>query len=114
MREITSQSAMDALPGGATAILLKHGGTCPISAHARDEVTAFAAAHPEIPVYGLEVTGNRELSRSLATRLGVHHESPQILVLRDGRVAWSASHYDITRRNLEDHLGAAAEPPGAG
>jgi bacillithiol system protein YtxJ len=113
MKELT-ESSIDALTCCAAAVLLKHGATCPISAHARDEVAAFIGAHPEIPVYGLEVTGNRDLSSAVAMRLGVTHESPQIFILRDGKVAWSAAHYDITRRGLEDHLGAVATQRTAG
>jgi bacillithiol system protein YtxJ len=113
MKEITSQSAVDALCGSATAVLLKHGATCPISAHARDEIAAFVGAHPEVPVHGLEVTGHRALSDEVASRFGVQHESPQVFILRLGKVAWTAAHYDITSRGLESHLGAGTAQPAA-
>jgi bacillithiol system protein YtxJ len=44
----------------------------------------------------IEVQRARALSSEIATRLGVAHESPQVIVLRNGQVIWSASHFDIT------------------
>src|SRR5260370_40958592 len=38
-----------------------------------------------------------DISRKLEERTGIRHESPQLLVLRSGRVVWSASHFAITR-----------------
>jgi bacillithiol system protein YtxJ len=103
MKDLTGHSAFDALPRSGTAILLKHGATCPISSRARDELASFAEAHPDLPIYCVEVTANRELSSQVAKQLGVMHQSPQVFVLRDGKVAWHAEHYDITAKGLASH-----------
>ena len=42
------------------------------------------------------VQSDRATSNAVATRLGVRHETPQALLLRDGRVVWNASHYRLT------------------
>jgi hypothetical protein len=55
-----------ATPG---AVLLKHGATCGISAAARDALAAFSAEHPDVPVFGVEVTGQRAISDLVAERL---------------------------------------------
>jgi len=44
----------------------------------------------------VEVQRARELSAEIENRLGVNHESPQVIVLRNGQVVWNASHYKIT------------------
>ena len=103
MQDLTDRHALDAVLGEPRAVLLKHGAHCPISANARKEVAAFESAYPDTPVYGVEVTGQRELSEYLAERLGVSHESPQAFVLRDGAVEWKATHFDVTARALGDH-----------
>ena len=40
-----------------------------------------------------------------ATRLGVRHETPQAIVLRDGKPVWKASHFRITADALTQALG---------
>jgi bacillithiol system protein YtxJ len=107
MKQITTRSDLDAATALPMALLLKHGATCPISAHAREELSAFAAARPELPIYTLEVTEHRSLSDQAATQLGVAHESPQALLLHDGKPVWHAEHFDISERALAAALSEA-------
>jgi bacillithiol system protein YtxJ len=72
-------------------VIFKHSLTCPISAAAYDQMAAF-----EGEVALIEVQRSREVSREIEQRLGIAHESPQILVLRNGQVVWNASHFRIT------------------
>ena len=72
-------------------VIFKHSLTCPISSAAYDEMTAFDG---EVAL--LEVQRSRELSQEIEDRLGVVHESPQVIVLRNGQVVWNASHFRIT------------------
>ena len=74
-----------------TIVIFKHSLTCPISAAAYDQMCEFKG---EVAL--LEVQRSRELSREIEDRLGVVHESPQIIVLRNGQVVWNASHFKIT------------------
>jgi bacillithiol system protein YtxJ len=58
------------------------------------------AEHPTVPVYLVDVIAQRLLSRDIAARLGIRHESPQAIVLRNGAAAWHASHYAVTAEAL--------------
>lgn len=104
MTPITDQAGFDKLATLPTALLLKHGAHCPISANARDQVGAFAAAHPDLPVYSLEVTENSTLSRGIAEKLGIAHSSPQLLLLEGGRPRWHTEHYEISAQDIESRL----------
>ncbi len=44
----------------------------------------------------VDVRRAHDVSDEIARRTGVRHESPQVIVLRDGRAVWSASHGAIT------------------
>lgn len=44
----------------------------------------------------VEVQAARQLSNEIENKLGVPHESPQVIVLSKGQVAWDASHFKIT------------------
>ena len=72
-------------------VIFKHSLTCPISSGAYDEMAEF-----EGEVALVEVQRARDLSREIAQRLGVAHESPQVIVLCNGQVVWNASHFNIT------------------
>jgi bacillithiol system protein YtxJ len=78
-------------------VLFKHSLTCPISARAYNEMAEFP---DEVAL--IEVQRARDLSSEVARRLGVAHESPQVIVLRNGEVIWSASHFDITAKAVAE------------
>ena len=107
MHTITSQDDLDTVLDADEVVLLKHGAHCPISAHARDELAAFATSHPDVTCASLEVTNYRALAKLVAERLGVAHQSPQLLVIRRGAVVWMAEHYAITARDVETRVSGA-------
>ncbi len=72
-------------------ILFKHSTTCPISSAAYREMSKVA---DEVAM--LVVQKSRDVSNEIAKRTGIRHETPQTLILRNGEVVWSASHFDIT------------------
>ena len=72
-------------------VIFKHSLTCPISSAAYDRMEAFDG---EVAL--VEVQRARPLSAEIENRLGVAHESPQVIVLSNGQVVWSASHFGIT------------------
>ena len=107
MRDVTTMEELEAALAEREVVLLKHGATCPISRAARRELDAFCDANPQARVCGVEVTGRRALSDEIARRLGVRHASPQVFLLRDGAVAWQATHFEISARELMKRMSAA-------
>lgn len=57
----------------------------------------------------VEVQRARALSTEIESRLGVIHESPQVIVLSKGQVAWNASHFQITAEAVTEAVREAAE-----
>lgn len=88
-------------------LIFKHSNACPISSRAHAEVSSFVEGQ-ESPKFGfgmVVVQASRALSNEIESKLGVRHETPQAIVLRDGQAVWSASHFDVTK----DRLAAALE-----
>jgi bacillithiol system protein YtxJ len=48
----------------------------------------------------LDLIAYRALSDQIAKDFGVAHESPQILVIREGKVVYHESHYGISYATL--------------
>lgn len=87
------------------AVLYKHSPLCGLSAIAAGEVRRFAGERPGTPVYVLDVIRQRALAREVERRLGIRHESPQAIVLRDGVPVWDASHRGVTAEALRSATG---------
>ncbi len=89
---------------GRPTVIFKHSLTCPISAAAYDQMSRF-----EGEVALIEVQVARELSKEIEEKLGVPHESPQVIVLNKGQVAWNASHFKITADAVTAAVRAAGQ-----
>ena len=96
-----------ALPVSGLSLLYKHSPRCGVSFDAVDEVHAFAAAHPELPVWQLDVVRQRPLSQELSRELGISHASPQVILLRGAHPVWHTSHQRITRTALAEQVATA-------
>ena len=66
-------------------LIFKHSTQCPISSHAYDEFTEFAEAAEDLTCGLVLVIEDRNVSDTIAERLDVRHESPQAIVVKDGR-----------------------------
>lgn len=86
------------------ALVFKHSTRCPVSTAAHREIVEFRRRHPSAAVYVVHVVEQRDLSKAVAERTRVRHESPQAIVLAAGAVIWSDSHEGVTADALEAAL----------
>lgn len=78
-------------------LLFKHSYTCGISAEALDELHAHIGdLNTGIQYAMVTVQTHRDVSNAVSSRLGVRHETPQAILVRDGQAVWSASHFRVT------------------
>jgi len=108
IQALDGPDAMDRAAVAEIAVVYKHSPRCASSKTAELEVGRFAERHPDVPVYQLDVVRHRALARSLAERLDVRHASPQVILLRRGRVVWAGSHGEVDAATLEDHVRAGS------
>lgn len=71
-------------------VLFKHSRTCPISKSAYQEMKALGET-----VWMVVVQNVPTVSQEIESRTGVRHESPQVIVVKDGVSVWNASHWNI-------------------
>lgn len=78
-------------------VIFKHSRTCGISCEAFDELSAHVAEAAVDASYNvITVQSHRGVSDEAEARLGVRHETPQVILLRNGVPVWNASHFRIT------------------
>ena len=103
-QQIQDRSAFEAALAGGPFLLMKHSQRCSTSAVAFREFRRFVQAHPEVAHGWLDVIAQREWAREVARLTGVAHQSPQVLWIVDGQVAWHTSHFEITEQTLAKHV----------
>ena len=88
-------------------LIFKHSTRCSISATALgrlDRKWRDADSH-QVKPYLLDLIAHRSMSNQIAAEFGVRHESPQALVLKEGKVAYHASHLDIRYEDILEARG---------
>jgi bacillithiol system protein YtxJ len=78
-------------------LVYKHSTTCSISATAGQEVRAMKT---ELPIYWINVREQRALSNWVAETYKVDHESPQLILIKDGKPLKVWSHFEVNRTAL--------------
>jgi len=112
MKDLDTLRGLDALlvPSPDPRIIYKHSTQCGMCDSAIEEVRAFEGKHPAAAaVYYLDLWAHRDVSDAVARKLGVRHESPQAILLKDGKVLEVLNHRAIRAEALEKALRAAAD-----
>ncbi len=87
-------------------MILKHSTTCSISATAlsRLERAWKEESTKDLKPYYLDLLKLRPISNKIAQEFGVEHESPQILIIKNGQSVYDASHFDIRFDEIVNQL----------
>jgi bacillithiol system protein YtxJ len=94
-----------ALSSSIPVYIFKHSTTCGISAQAKENVEiSFKNMDKPLSFYYLDLLKYRSVSNEVASRLNVHHQSPQLILIHDGQVAFTTSHHKIKATIIEDSL----------
>jgi len=83
-------------------IIFKHSTSCPISGMAKRRLEGDWSM--DINPYYLDLLSYRSISNAIADRLDVRHQSPQIIVLHNGKAIYNESHLDISASDLSQSL----------
>ena len=86
-------------------LIFKHSTRCGVSRMAlRSFEKEFAIESDKIDLYFLDLLSYREISSEIASKFNVYHQSPQVLVIKNERVIYHDSHYQISVNAIKDIL----------
>lgn len=86
-------------------VIFKHNTTCPISKGVRSQFEQEADTLPEVDaVYFLDLLAHRDISDAIAKDFEVEHQSPQLLLIKDGRCTYNQSLYDISAEETAEAI----------
>lgn len=86
------------------AVIYKHSPACWSGAMAMRQMRRFIERHPDTPVWMVDVIAQRPLSRAIAERCAIRHESPQVILICRGTPAWHDSHFGVQADALARQL----------
>ncbi len=83
-------------------MIFKHSTRCSISAASLDRLERRWNENevPALKTYFLDLIRYREVSNAIATKLGITHQSPQVIMLKGGKPVHEASHFGIDYQEI--------------
>jgi bacillithiol system protein YtxJ len=84
-------------------VIFKHSITCSISAMIKNRLdkSLFPAS---MDFYYLDLINNRQISNQIAEMYKIRHESPQILLIKNGECVYTESHGAINMDDIIAHV----------
>ena len=85
-------------------LIFKHSTRCSISRFALKQFENEFKLEDVVAPYFLDLLAHRMISNEIANRFDVAHQSPQILLIKNGKAIYNASHSDIDAQNLNEFI----------
>ena len=96
--ELTDVAQLDevvATSATQTCVIFKHSTRCIVSRTALKQFEMEYVVNEDLKLYFLDLLSHRDISNAIAERFGVEHQSPQIVVIKNGEVVYHTSHSAI-------------------
>lgn len=107
-KRLVSEDQLDQIDADSKekpVVLFKHSTSCGISAMAKYKLEKeWDFELQEMDFYYLDLWAYRPLSNEVANRYQVIHQSPQIIIIKDGQAVYDASHHMVNVATLKNHL----------
>ena len=104
--ELTKEGQLDTLKQNSknkAQVIFKHSTRCSISSVAKSRLER-AAAPQDVDFYYLDLIQHRNISAKIAADFDVFHESPQILLIKNGNCIYDESHSGITMDDILEQV----------
>lgn len=100
LTEIVTESA------NQNILIFKHSTRCNISRAALDRLERNwkDAEVPGVKPYFLDLLSYRNISNAIADQFQVEHQSPQVLIIRNGKSVYDNSHYGIDFTEIREKV----------
>jgi bacillithiol system protein YtxJ len=85
-------------------LIFKHSTRCSVSRMALKQFENEFNMLDKVTPYFLDLIAYRDISNEIASRFQVVHQSPQVLLIKNGKSVYDASHSDIDAKDLEERL----------
>lgn len=86
-------------------VIFKHSTRCSISRMAlKNFEKEYTIDEDKLKPYFLDLLEHRDVSNEIASRFDVQHQSPQLILIKNGKAVYNSSHSDIDAATVKDKL----------
>lgn len=104
LETISQLDEVVALSQEQAVVIFKHSTRCSISRMALKQFENEFDFADRVQPYFLDLIAFREVSNEIAARFGVVHQSPQLILIKEGKAVYNVSHSDIDAGELKTKL----------
>lgn len=104
LESIEQLDQLTTLSNEKPVVIFKHSTRCSISRFALKQFENEFDLHDIMDAYFLDLISFRDISNEIAARFGVQHQSPQLLLIKEGKAVYNTSHDSIDAIILKDKL----------
>lgn len=103
-RELTDLGQLNEIVDASfeqTVLIFKHSTRCGVSRSVLRQFESEFDLTEKITPYFLDLLEHRDISNEIASRFEVVHQSPQLIVIKEGKTIYDASHDSIDAHDLK-------------
>lgn len=111
-KQLTSISQLEELAkesASSPVLIFKHSKSCSVSSAALNRLERNWNLGEKVNIYFLDLLSYRDISNAIAEKFDVQHESPQVLILENGKAVYDCSHFDINFKEISKRLQLAVD-----
>lgn len=86
------------------ALFFKHSTRCSISSMALNRFESEWDESNNCSIYFIDLITNRDVSNRLSELTNVQHQSPQVVLIKNGKAVFNASHSNIDANEIQSKL----------
>ena len=103
---LTAMEQLDTIAASKdkAALIFKHSTRCSISRFALKQFENEFDNNNTVDAYFLDLLEHRDISNEIAARFGVFHQSPQLILFKEGKAVYDVSHDSIDAEVLKRKL----------
>ncbi|KUJ60922.1 general stress protein [Flavobacteriaceae bacterium CRH] len=95
---------IEAISNEKPVVIFKHSTRCSISKMALKQFEREYDLNDTVDAYFLDLIAHRDISNEIANKFNVYHESPQLILIKNGKAVYDVSHSDIDAEALKSKV----------
>ncbi|TDO83163.1 bacillithiol system protein YtxJ [Flavobacterium chryseum] len=101
LTDILQLQEIEAISNEKPVVIFKHSTRCSISKMALKQFEREYDLNDTVDAYFLDLIAHRDISNEIANKFNVYHESPQLILIKNGKAVYDVSHSDIDAEALK-------------